>query len=102
MFHAVLAAVLAASPRPAGSAEVVKRLNDQITAGEYAKSLAEAEALAAEAERRGDVALQSRALILASDALYYLNRQPETKPVMEKALALSQGIGDDGGIGRAY
>jgi CHAT domain-containing protein len=102
MFHAVLAAVLAASPRPAGSAEVVKRLNDQITAGEYAKSLAEAEALAAEAERKGDVALQSRALILASDALYYLNRQPETKPVMEKALALSQGIGDDEGIGRAY
>lgn len=102
MFHAVLVAVLAASPMPGGAADVVKRLNAQITAGEYAKSLAEAEALAAEAERKGDVPLQARALILVSDALYYLNRQPETKAVMERALELSQSVGDEEGIGRAY
>jgi tetratricopeptide (TPR) repeat protein len=103
MLCAVLAALAAASPVPqAVPAEVVKRLNDQIVAGEYAKTLAEADALARQAEREGNVALQSRALILVSDALYYLNRQPETKPVMERALALSQGIGDEEGIGRAY
>jgi tetratricopeptide (TPR) repeat protein len=81
---------------------VVKRINARIVAGEYAESLRDAETLAAEAERAGNAALQSRALILASDALYYLNRQPETKAVMERALALSQSVGDEEGIGRAY
>jgi CHAT domain-containing protein/Tfp pilus assembly protein PilF len=103
MLYVVLAAVAAASPVPqAVPADVVKRLNDLIVSGAYAKGLQESEALARQAERDGNTALQARALILASDALYYLNRQPETKALMERALALSQAVGDDEGIGRAY
>jgi tetratricopeptide (TPR) repeat protein len=102
MLYAVLAAFAAASPLPqAVPADVVKRLNDLIVSGEYAKGLQEAEAVGRQAEREGNVRLQARALLLASDALYYLNRQPDSRPYMEKALALSQRIGDDEGIGRA-
>jgi tetratricopeptide (TPR) repeat protein len=103
MLHAVLAALAAASPAPqVVPADVVKRLNDLIIGGQYAQALQEAETLARASERDGNVALQARALLLESDALYYLNRQPETKVIMERALALSQGIGDEEGIGRAY
>lgn len=105
MLHAALAAVLAASPAPgaaAAPADAVKRINQTIVSGEYAKGLQEAEALAREAERNGDVPLQVRALLLASDAMYYLNRQPESRPVMERALALARAAGHDEGVGRAY
>ncbi len=103
MLSALVATVLAASPAPTKApAEVVKPINELLVRGKYAQGLAQAEALARRAERENNVALQARALLLASDALYYLNRQPESKPVMERALALSQGIDDPEGIGRAY
>jgi hypothetical protein len=102
MLCAVLTALAAAASPQAVPADVVKRLNDLIVSGEYARGLQESQALARRAERDGNVALQSRALILSSDALYYLNRQRETKPIMERALALSQAIGDEEGVARAY
>jgi len=103
MLSALLATLVASSPAPSPTpAEIVKPLNQLLVRGKYAQGLAEAETLAREAEREGNVPLQARALLLASDALYYLNRQPDSKPYMERALRLSQGVGDQEGIGRAY
>jgi tetratricopeptide (TPR) repeat protein len=109
MLSVLLATLLAASPTSSASpappptpAEIVKPLNLLLVRGKYAQALAAAEALARRAQREGNVSLQARALLVESDALYYLNRQPETKPIMERALSLYQSIGDQEGIGRAY
>src|SRR5262245_34822995 len=109
MRGALLATIVAVSSPPAPPTappatltEVVKPLNDLLAHGKYAEGLKAAEALARRAQREGNVPLQARALLLASDALYYLNRQVDSKPYMERALALSEGIGDPEGIGRAY
>ena len=100
---ALLATAVVASPVPSPPpAEVVKPINQLLVRGKYAQGLREALALAARAEREGQVSLQARSLLVASDALYYLNRQPETRPYMERALALYESIGDQEGIGRAY
>ena len=103
MHVALLAAIVAATPGPSRPvAELVKPIDQLIAGGAYAKGLSEAEALARQAEREGRAALEARALLLASDAMYYLNRQPESRPHMERALALSRRIADEEGIGRAY
>ena len=73
-----------------------------VNGGRYEEARAAAGAAAARAARAGEPAAEAEALLVLSDALWYLNRQRETPPLMRRALALAQRAGDARALGRAY
>jgi CHAT domain-containing protein/tetratricopeptide (TPR) repeat protein len=92
---------LATAAPGAGLRDDVEAVRALVNGGRYEDARVAAAAAVARAARAGDRATEAEALLVLSDALWYLNRQRETPPLMRRALRLARQAGDARAIGRA-
>jgi CHAT domain-containing protein len=81
-------------------AENFDQINQYISSGQFESALEAARQVVQEAEAVSNLPALAKALLLESDAQYYLGQREATLPPLERALSIYKSLEDLSGIGR--